>query len=87
MPKKKEIGLTKKQLDVLKLLVNGYDGREVGEMLNLKQSTVETYRFIIMLKLGINNLAGLVKYGIKHNLTTLDKDRDCSIVRDNINND
>jgi DNA-binding NarL/FixJ family response regulator len=84
---KKEVALTNKQMDVLKLLVNGYDGREVAEILNIKQSTVETYRSIISVKLGIHNLAGLVKYGLKHNLTTLDKDRDCSILRSDVINE
>jgi DNA-binding NarL/FixJ family response regulator len=84
---KKEVALTKRQLDVLKLLVNGYDNNEVAEMLNVKRNTIETHRFTIMVKLGIHDLAGLVKYGLRHNLTTLDKDRDCFIARSNANND
>jgi len=84
---KKEIALTKRQMDVVKLLVNGYDGHEVAKILNIKQSTVETYRSIISVKLGIYDLAGLVKYGLQHNLTSLDKDRDIFILRNNINND
>ena len=86
MPKKKQLGLTKRQVDVLKLLVNGYDNGEVAERLNIKCKTIEAHRFTIMVKLGIHNLAGLVKYGIKNNLTTLDKDRDLSILRSNANN-
>ncbi len=84
---KKEVSLTKRQLDVLKLLIDGYDNNEVAEILNVKRNTVEAHRFTIMVKLGLHDLTALVKYGIKQNLTTLDKDRDCSIVRDNINND
>ena len=68
---KKEVALTNKQMELLKLLVNGYDSREIAEMLNIKLNTVETYRSIIGIKLGIYDLAGLVKYGLKHNLTTL----------------
>jgi len=83
---KKEVVLSKRQMDVVKLLVNGYHGREVAEMLNIKQSTVETYRSIISVKLGIHDLAALVKYGLRHNLTSLDKDRDLSILRSNANN-
>jgi two-component system, NarL family, response regulator NreC len=86
MPKKKEVSLTKRQMDVLKLLVDGYDNNEVAEMLNVKRVTVEAHRFTIMVKLGLHDLPALVKYGLRHNLTTLDKDRDCSIVRSNINN-
>ncbi|MFY9226891.1 MAG: LuxR C-terminal-related transcriptional regulator [Blastocatellia bacterium] len=84
---KKEVALTKRQMDVVKLLVNGYDGHEVAEMLNIKLNTVETYRSIINIKLGIYDLAGLVKYALRHNLASLDKDRDCSILRSNVNND
>ena len=87
MPKKKQLGLTKKELEVLKLLIDGYDNNGVAEILNVKCKTVATHRFTIMVKLGIHNLAGLVKYGIKNNLTTLDKDHDCSILRSDVINE
>ena len=76
MPKKKEVGLTKRQLEVLKLLVDGYDNKEVAEILSVKCKTIEAHRFTIMVKLGIHDLAGLVKYTLRNNLTTLDKHRD-----------
>jgi len=76
MPKKKQLGLTKRQLEVLKLLIEGYDNNEVAEILDAKCKTVATHRFTIMLKLGIHDLAALVKYALRNNLTTLDKHRD-----------
>jgi DNA-binding NarL/FixJ family response regulator len=76
MPKKKEVGLTNRQLDVLKLIIDGYDNNEVAEILDLKRTTVEAHRFTIMVKLGLHDVPALVKYGLKNNLTTLDKHRD-----------
>ncbi|MBL8193211.1 MAG: DNA-binding response regulator, partial [Blastocatellia bacterium] len=35
-------------MDVLKLLVNGYDNNGVAEILNVKCKTVATHRFTIM---------------------------------------
>ena len=86
MPKK-EVALTKRELDVLKLLFNGYDNNKIAEILHVKRATVKTHRFTIMLKLGVHNLVGLVKYGLKHNLTSLDKDREPSILTSDANND
>ena len=71
MPKK-EVALTKRQMDVLKLLVNGYDNGEVAERLNIKYITVQAHRSTIMVKLGLHDLAALVKYALRNNLTTLD---------------
>jgi len=59
-------------MDVLKLLIDGYDNNEVAEILNVKRNTVEAHRFTIMVKLGLHDVPALVKYGLKHGLTTLD---------------
>ncbi len=69
---KKEVSLTKRQLDVLKLVIDGYHNNQIAEMLNVKLNTIERHRATIMIKLGVHHLPGLVKYGLKHGLTTLD---------------
>lgn len=65
--------LTKREVDILKLLVNGYSNAEVGDKLGLSRRTVEAYRARIMLKLKINSIPGLVKYALRVGLTTLDE--------------
>jgi DNA-binding NarL/FixJ family response regulator len=40
-------------------------------MLSLSPKSVDTYRSRLMLKLGISDLPGLVKFAIRHGLTTV----------------
>jgi len=44
--------------------------REIAEMLGISGKTVETYRGRVMLKLGIDNLPGLVKFAILAGITS-----------------
>lgn len=60
--------LTARQLEVLKLLALGRSTKEIAFDLQLSPKTVETYRAQIMERLGINDLAGLVRYAIRNGL-------------------
>jgi DNA-binding NarL/FixJ family response regulator len=57
--------LTEREVSVLRLLAQGQRTREIAETLGISAKTVETYRGRIMLKLGIDNLPGLVKFAIR----------------------
>jgi two-component system, NarL family, response regulator NreC len=61
--------LTDREIDVLRLLAEGQRTREIAETLGISAKTVETYRSRMMLKLGIDNLAGLVKFAIRAGVT------------------
>ena len=54
---------------MLRLLAEGQRTREIAESLGISAKTVETYRSRISLKLGIDNLAGLVKFAIRAGVT------------------
>jgi DNA-binding CsgD family transcriptional regulator len=56
---------------VLRLIVDGRTSNEVAQLLGLSPKSVDTYRSRIMLKLGINDLPSLVKFAIRHGLTTV----------------
>jgi len=56
---------------ILKLVVEGKSNAKVAALLGLSPRTVETYRARLMRKLGVTNLPDLVKYAIKHGITTL----------------
>jgi DNA-binding CsgD family transcriptional regulator len=43
----------------------------VAKLLGLSPKSVDTYRSRIMLKLGVGDLPGLVKFAIRHGLTTV----------------
>lgn len=63
--------LSKHEVDVLRLLVEGKRNSEVADVLAISVKTVETYRSRIMLKLGIDNLTTLGKLAIRAGITEL----------------
>jgi DNA-binding NarL/FixJ family response regulator len=62
--------LSMRERQVLQLIVNGKTSGEVATMLALSPKSIDTYRSRIMRKLGINDMPGLVKFAIRHGLTT-----------------
>lgn len=56
--------LTKREIDVLRQITNGFSNKEVANNLFISIKTVETHRTSIMKKLQVNNTAGLVKFAI-----------------------
>ncbi|MEM7533622.1 MAG: response regulator transcription factor [Chloroflexota bacterium] len=64
--------LTVREQEVLQLLVDGESNSEICRKLIVSESTVRTYRMRIMQKLDVDSFAGLVKFAVKHNLTSLD---------------
>jgi DNA-binding NarL/FixJ family response regulator len=63
--------LTPRERDVLRLIVDGKSNAEAAAMLGLSPRSVETYRARLMHKLGIEDLPSLVKFAIRHGMTTL----------------
>jgi len=57
--------LTKREDDVVKLVVVGHTNREVAEKLGLTEHTVSNYLFRIYEKLGISTRVELVLYSLK----------------------
>ncbi len=57
--------LSPRQIEVLRLLAEGHATREIARRLNLSVKTVETHRAEIMRRLGIRDLAGLVRYALR----------------------
>lgn len=49
---------------VLKLIVKGYSNKEIGEMLNIANTTVKTHLFNIYQKSGINKFTGFSDYTV-----------------------
>jgi len=60
--------LTPRQRQILQLLAEGKSTREIAERLHLSVKTVETHRAQIMERLGIHDLAGLVRFAIRAGL-------------------
>jgi len=64
--------LSAREREVLQLLAEGRTGAEIALRLSLSQKTVETYRARLVEKLGIRDLAGLVRFAIQRGLVSLD---------------
>jgi PAS domain S-box-containing protein len=63
--------LSDRERQVLQLIVDGRTSAEVGERLGLSPKSIDTYRSRLMAKLGIEDLPTLVKFAIRHGLTTI----------------
>jgi len=62
--------LSDRELQVLRLIVDGFTSAEVAEQLSLSPKSVDTYRSRLMAKLQIGDLPGLVKFAIRQGLTS-----------------
>ena len=60
--------LTPRQREVLQLIAEGHTTKQIARRLQLSVKTVETHRAQIMERLGIRNVAGLVRYAIRTGL-------------------
>ena len=67
----KEVPLTKREIEILKLIASGYSNQEIANILDISYNTVDTHRKNIMHKLSIKNTAGLVRYAIEKGLISL----------------
>lgn len=61
--------LSKRERDILQHIVDGRSNKDAARLLNISVKTVETYRSRMLQKLGIKNVAELVKFVISHGLT------------------
>lgn len=59
-----ETQLTKREVEVLKLISEEYKNHEIADKLFLSIRTVDTHRRNLLQKLNVKNTAGLVKYAI-----------------------
>lgn len=60
--------LTRREQQVLALIVQQHSNRQIGELLCLSTGTVDTHRKNILLKLGVKNTVGLIQFALLHNL-------------------
>ncbi|MEK6373307.1 MAG: response regulator transcription factor [Acidobacteriota bacterium] len=61
-----QLRLTPRQREILQMIAEGMTSREIGETLHIHIKTVESHRMHLMKRLGIHDVAGLVRYAIRH---------------------
>jgi two-component system, NarL family, response regulator NreC len=64
--------LTAREIEVVRLLANGYTNRQIADLLNISVRTVESHRANLMNKLGMTHRADLVRYAAQNNLLSLE---------------
>lgn len=64
----KEFGLTKREIEIIKMIKNNYSSHHIAEILHISYQTVKTHRKNINQKLDITNVVSLIEFANKHNL-------------------
>lgn len=64
-----ELGLTLRELEVLKLICEEKSNKEIARILDIAAGTVDFHRQSIYRKTQLNSVVGLVKYAVKNGLT------------------
>jgi DNA-binding NarL/FixJ family response regulator len=63
--------LSSREREVLQLLAEGQNTKEIASSLEISVKTVETHRQRIMQKLGLFSIAELTQYAIREGLTQI----------------
>ncbi len=61
----KKTTITKREKEILALIVDGHTSSQIAKRLYISPRTVETHRSNLMQKLNINNTAGLVRFAME----------------------
>jgi DNA-binding NarL/FixJ family response regulator len=57
--------LTPRQREILRLIADGHTTKEISRLLNVTVKTAEKHRTQLMQRLGIHEIAGLVRYAVR----------------------
>jgi DNA-binding NarL/FixJ family response regulator len=64
--------LTPRELEVLRLVADGHSNQAIADRLGVSRKTVDVHRTNFMRKLALHDVTEIVKYALRHGLTTLD---------------
>ncbi len=62
--------LSRREHEVLRCIVRGLSSADIALQLSLSRKTIDTYRSRMMVKLGVANRSGLIRYALQHELPT-----------------
>ncbi len=60
--------LTPRETEVVKLIAEGHTSREIGQLLNISDKTVERHRASVLEKLGLRDRVALTLYAVRRGL-------------------
>jgi DNA-binding NarL/FixJ family response regulator len=61
-------GLSRREVEVLQMLVEGQSNRSIAEALSLSERTIQNHVFHIFNKLGVNTRAAAAAHAVRHDL-------------------
>ena len=64
--------LSKRELEVLEAVAEGYTNNQIGEQLGISPKTVARHRERIMHKLNLHSVAELTRFAIREGLVSLE---------------
>ena len=64
--------LTSRQREILQLIAEGLTSKQIAQRLDVSIKTIEAHRGRLMARLGIHDIAGLVRWAIRNHLVVLD---------------
>jgi DNA-binding NarL/FixJ family response regulator len=69
--KQQQLKITKREIEILRHILDGSRNREIAEKLNIAERTVEFHKQNIYIKLGVSNSVDLYKAAMRLNLLSL----------------
>jgi two-component system, NarL family, response regulator NreC len=64
--------LSSREREILQLVAEGKTSQQIAESLSISPKTVDTYRSRLMHKIGVDDMAGLVRFAIQHGVISLE---------------
>ena len=64
------LNISEREVEIIKLIAEGFINKEIADKLFLSTHTVNTHRKNIMSKLGVSNATGIVIFAVKENLVS-----------------
>ena len=64
--------LSSREREILQLVAEGKTSQEIAERLSISPKTVDTYRSRLMHKIGVEDMAGVIKFAIQHGVISLE---------------
>ena len=60
--------LSNREVEVLRMLANGFTSERIGRALHISKDTVDTHRKSITRKFGVTNIVAAVAFAFRHQL-------------------
>jgi DNA-binding NarL/FixJ family response regulator len=64
--------LSRREREILQLVAEGQSSAEIATLISISPKSVDTYRCRLMQKLGLHGLCDMVKFAIRHGMTSVE---------------